>query len=161
MILYFSRNSCDQDGLRCFLSPWCLPIRKSVNLSLTVKVTWDPAGKLELELKSKGAASLFIHHQSVPLFLPYERLLSFFHCFTFLFFSLGHSFFYALPPYSKHIVSSPCWLTSGCWLSRDPTLWPEKLHSVLHPLPLTLFPVVEHLKSNIYQWRRAHSKDSI
>ena len=124
------------------VSPWCLPIRKSINLSLTVKVTWDPAAKVELDTSSlREPPGLFIHHQSVPVFLPDGRLLSSFYCFTLLFFSPGHSFC-ALPSYSKHIVSSPCGLTSlpgtcfpgiqrcgqkSCFLSCILFLWPCSL----------------------------------
>lgn len=156
--MYWFRNCHDQDGLRCFLCHRGVYHRvcsthicqKVSQLSPLLKSPRAPVGKLELDASSPREISGLFIHQSAPLFLPYERLRSFCHCFLSHSLSLGILFSSAFPPYSRFVVPFPivAYLSSGSYPPGNPKLLPEKSGSVLYPLASL---VVEHFKSNIYQ----------
>ena len=107
------------------------------------KLPRAPVGKLELDASSpREFLGLFIHYQSVPLFLPNERFLSSLYYSTSYFYCKAIFFSNALPPCSKDIVPSPMvtYLPLGYSLSRNSMLLPEKLPSILHLLASVVVP---------------------
>lgn len=133
--MYWFRNCHDQMVEMLSVPPWCfttecvppISVRKSVNFP-PVEVPQGSCGKLELDASSPREISGLFIHQSAPLFLPYERLRSFCHCFLSHSLSLGICF-QCFPPCSRFVVPFPivAYLSSIPYPPGNPKLLPEKV----------------------------------
>lgn len=147
-------------------------IYQEINLSPTVKVTWGSCWEIGIGcLKSRGALSLLIHHQSITVFLlRREETPSSCN-------NIWEAPVFCFPHFWPRVVFFPIPFLHAVSTLLPPQRWLSFLQVTYFlgiqrccqrsGLPfcfiflLSLFPVFEHFKSNIYQLRKSCSKRTI